>query len=100
MEIVNVSVSKIGLASENPSESDFEECGRTLFDAFSKIGFVYLCDHGIEANVVSEAFKASKEFFCLPQELKDLVRKVEGSDQGYVGRGQEIFDASEDAEKV
>jgi len=100
MEIVKVSVSKIGLDSENPTAADFDECGRSLFEAFSKIGFVYLCDHGIDGSVISQAFETSKEFFCLPPEVKNLTRKSGGSDQGFVGRGQEIFDASQDAEKV
>lgn len=100
MEIAQISVSNIGLKTKTPSKSDLSKCGQDLFDAFSKLGFVYIRDHGIDDDVISGAFETSKEFFLLPSEEKFRTKKATGPDQGYVQRGQEIFDASKDAEKV
>jgi isopenicillin N synthase-like dioxygenase len=100
MEINEISIAKIGLESPNPTLEDFESCGKSFFESFSKIGFAYIRDHGIESSLISEAFESSREFFSLPIEAKNRVRKIKGDDQGYVGRGQEIFDASQDSEKV
>ena len=100
MEISEISIQKIGLASAEPSVEDYRECGQSIFEAFSKIGFAYIRHHGIEDSTVEKVFERSRQFFSLPVETKNLVRNVKGSDQGYVARGQEIFDASEDAEKV
>lgn len=52
MEIAKVSIAKIGLASADPTLDDFKDVGERLKDAFSKIGFVYLCDHGIPDDVI------------------------------------------------
>jgi isopenicillin N synthase-like dioxygenase len=41
-----------------------------------------------------------REFFLLPCETKSLLKKKTGPEHGYVSRGQEIFDASQDSEKV
>ena len=100
MEITEISIDKIGLKSPNPTDEDLKRIGQCFFDSFSKIGFAYIRDHGIDESLISEAFESSREFFSLPIETKDRVRKVKGADQGYVARGQEIFDASQDAEKV
>lgn len=100
MEISEISIKKIGLTSLEPSEEDYRECGKSIFEAFSKIGFAYIRHHGIEDSTVEKVFEKSREFFALPVESKKLVRNLKGSDEGYVARGQEIFDASEDAEKV
>jgi isopenicillin N synthase-like dioxygenase len=44
--------------------------------------------------------KASKDFFSLPQEVKNETLKIPPVEQGYVRPGQEIFDAKEDWKKV
>ena len=100
MEIAQISISNIGLKTENPSKEDLAKCGQELFGAFSKLGFVYISDHGINGDIISGAFETSKDFFLLPPEEKNRIRKPAGPDQGYVERGQEIFDASKDAERV
>jgi isopenicillin N synthase-like dioxygenase len=60
MEITQVSLSKVGLAASNPTSEDFSDCGRQLYNAFSKIGFVYLCDHGIDDSVITAALESSR----------------------------------------
>ena len=48
-----MSIAKIGLDSAEPTLDDFRDIGERLKEAFSKIGFVYLCDHGIDDDVIS-----------------------------------------------
>ena len=43
---------------------------------------------------------ASKDFFSLPEEVKDQSLKIPPVEQGYVKPGQEIFDAKEDWKEV
>ena len=50
--------------------------------------------------IIDSAMKASKEFFSLPQDIKDASLKVPPLEQGYVKPGQEIFDAKEDWKEV
>ena len=52
MEISQLSVAKIGLKSTEPSVDDYREVGAKLKEAFSKLGFVYILDHGIDADLV------------------------------------------------
>ena len=52
MEIAEVSISKIGLGSSDPTFEDYHEVGLKLRSAFSKLGFVYLKDHGVGENVI------------------------------------------------
>ncbi len=52
MEISQLSVAKIGLKSTEPSVDDYREVGAKLKEAFSKLGFVYILDHGIDEDLV------------------------------------------------
>lgn len=54
MVIGQLSVAKIGLKSTEPSVEDYREVGAMLKEAFSKLGFVYILDHGIDAVLVEK----------------------------------------------
>ncbi len=45
----------------------FAGVGSHLFGALSQKGFAYLVGHGVPAAQVDEMFRASDEFFGLPQ---------------------------------
>ena len=94
MEIPRLDVSKIGLLSDSPSKEDINYCGIELFEAFSKCGFIYIANHGINDTEITNAFKASKDFFLQPDEKKNNVKKGDDVDQGWVSAGREIFDQS------
>jgi len=100
MEIATIDVSKIGLGIEKPTFDDFKDVGLKFREAFSKLGFVYITNHGVDNRIIEEAMKASKAFFELDQTIKDKASKTEAIIQGYVKPGQEIFDAKEDWSQV
>jgi isopenicillin N synthase-like dioxygenase len=100
MEITTIDISKIGLDVSNPSKEAFQKLAPLFRDSFSKIGFAYISNHGIDPRVIDQAFQASKSFFDLPQEVKEKSVKTTSAERGYVRPGQEIFDAKEDWTQV
>ena len=54
MEISQISIAKIGLKSADPSCDDYKEVGAKLREVFSKLGFVYIKDHGIDATTIQK----------------------------------------------
>jgi len=100
MEITTIDISEVGLKFENPSLEDYQKLAPLFRESFSKIGFAYISNHGIDQTLIDSAFKASKDFFTLPQDLKEKTKRMAKVDRGYVKPGQEIFDAKEDWKQV
>lgn len=102
MEIPELSLStSIGLdVKEEPSLEAFLSFGKRLCHAFSSVGFVYIRDHGISQDLITEAMQASKEYFLLPSQVKEAFPRDPQIQQGYVAPGREIFDQKEDGTKV
>ena len=83
MEISELSLSQIGLqVSNEPSREALFFCGKGLREAFSKVGFVYIRDHGISQEVIKNAMEASKQYFMMPAEAKK--ERDFNVQQGYV----------------
>jgi isopenicillin N synthase-like dioxygenase len=61
MEISEISVANIGLKAADPSYEDYWEVGDKLKEAFSKLGFVYIRDHGID-DVIIQKYEYKKMF--------------------------------------
>jgi len=58
-------------------------------------GFFYLANHGLPAEVLARSFRASREFFALPQEEKAQVAWQSAiSNRGYVAVRRERLDPS------
>ena len=93
MEISKVDVVDIGLNVSTPSDNEYNKVGERLFEAFEKIGFVYITGHGISTEVISNSMKASKEFFLLPEDSKKQILRDPEIQQGYVSAGQELFNS-------
>ncbi|KAH7341163.1 thymine dioxygenase [Pyrenochaeta sp. MPI-SDFR-AT-0127] len=79
-----------------------ERVAREIDDAFRKVGFVYLKNHGVKKGVVDEAFEWSKRFFALPLQTKMLAPHPPGGShhRGYSAPGvekvsQHTYDADE-----
>ena len=53
MEIAKVSIDKIGLGSADPAFDGYKEVGEKLREAFSKLGFVYISDHGVDEELIT-----------------------------------------------
>jgi len=93
MEIPILSVSQIGLKNEaQPSLEAFKLCGGNLKRAFSSVGFIYIKDHGIDEKLIEKSMEASKNYFQLPQDVKESFPRDPLVQQGYVAPGREIFD--------
>ena len=72
MEIPILSISQIGLKNEaQPSLGAFKLCGGNLKRAFSSVGFIYIKDHGIDEKLIEKSMEASKNYFQLPQDVKE-----------------------------
>lgn len=102
MEIPELNLSNtISLdVKEEPSLEAFLSFGKSLCHAFSSVGFVYIRDHGISQDLIREAMQASKEYFLLPDQVKEAFPRDPQIQQGYVAPGREIFDQKEDGTKV
>jgi len=74
-----------------PTQEEYRSIGARLGEAFTHTGFVYLNNHGIDAEVVKQAMTASLEYFLLTEDVKSQHSK--GPEyQGWVAQGREIFD--------
>ena len=78
MEIPILSISQIGLKNEGqPSLEAFKLCGENLKRAFSSVGFIYIKDHGIDEKLIEKSMEASKNYFLLPQDVKESFPRLE-----------------------
>ena len=85
MEISELSLSQIGLhLTTEPSVEALVSCGKGLREAFSKVGFVYIRDHGISPQLIEGAMDASKQYFLMPTEAKQAFPRDPAIQQGYV----------------
>lgn len=75
--------------------------GQSISHAFKTSGFLYLRNHGIPSETISEVFVRSAEFFKRPQRQKDsLSWTTPESNRGYVTLGREKVTQSSDPEEV
>jgi len=59
------------LYSEIPSET--ESIATDFINAYSTLGFSYITNHGIENEIISDVFEASREFHSLPLSEKNKI---------------------------
>jgi isopenicillin N synthase-like dioxygenase len=86
--------------SEGPTSAKLE-AAQLIVHAFKTSGFVYLRNHGIPSQTISEVFQMSAEFFKRPQEQKDsLSWTTPESNRGYVTFGREKVTRSSDPEEI
>ena len=77
MEIPILSISQIGLKNEDqPSLEAYKLCGENLKGAFSSVGFIYIKDHGIDEKLIEKSMEASKNYFLLPQDVKESFPRL------------------------
>lgn len=74
----------------NGTDAQKEQIAKEVFKGFQESGFLYLTNHGIPAETVSNAFSLSAKFFARPQDQKDsLGWTTPQSNRGYVASGRE-----------
>ena len=62
----------------------------SLSDALHEHGFVTFVEHGISSSLLEDAYNISKEFFALPNEVKqNYARPETGGARGYTKFGKE-----------
>ncbi|WP_276499526.1 isopenicillin N synthase family dioxygenase [Pontibacter litorisediminis] len=63
---------------------------KQLGEAYQNIGFIALRNHGLSDELTQKLYAATKEFFALPDEVKQKYEHPElASQRGYVGKGKE-----------
>ena len=102
-------------SSSSDGSTDHEEAknrvARDIFEAFSKIGFIIVVNHGIRGDdnnnnnnnsniegnkggVTAKAFEAAKDFFALPVATKQSCAYLSNeANRGYIAMGQEKLDS-------
>jgi isopenicillin N synthase-like dioxygenase len=64
-----------------------------IYKACARVGFLYLRNHGVREDQVSELFAESRRFFALPLDVKNqLAWTSETDNRGYIGVGEEQLD--------
>ena len=80
-------IPEISLVSlQNQSESDL----KILKEALNTHGFFTIIDHDIDDSLLDDSYKCAKEFFDLPEDVKNQYAKPEiGGARGYTPFGKE-----------
>jgi len=87
-----IDVSPIALTISSPQVDDYQQVASNLAKALSTWGFAYLTNHGVDQNTVKNCFNQSKNFFKLPQHIKDNFARGIHQIQGYSRKGREILE--------
>ena len=79
-------------SSCEPSNDDYKNVAVSLSQALSNCGFAYLTHHGIHQKTIDSCFDQSKNFFKLPQPVKDKFTRGVESVHGYSQKGREVLE--------
>jgi isopenicillin N synthase-like dioxygenase len=84
----------IDLASSGEGEADaLARIGAEIGAACRDIGFFYVVNHGVDKELIGEAFAQSHRFFALPlAEKRRLAIEMIGGNRGYSGLLHEALD--------
>ena len=66
-----IDISPIALTNLKPAHHQFNIVATDLAQALSTCGFAYLKHHGVQEKTISQCFQQSKNFFALPQNIKN-----------------------------
>ena len=80
------------ISSYEPSNDDYKKVAVSLSQALSNCGFAYLTHHGIHQKTIDSCFDQSKNFFKLPQPVKDKFTRGVESVHGYSQKGREVLE--------
>ncbi|KAJ3899847.1 hypothetical protein F5879DRAFT_1004957 [Lentinula edodes] len=86
---------------EARSLAEKKETANEIVSAFKNSGFIYVSNHGIPEDTVSNVFLKSAEFFKLPESVKaQLAWEDPRSNRGYVQIGRERVTQSANAAEI
>jgi isopenicillin N synthase-like dioxygenase len=90
---MTISVPPLSLAAQ---AADPDAFARDFGGSFARFGFAIVVDHGIDADLIDQAWAATKAFFAQPTEAKMPYKSPKGGARGYTPFGVEIAkDATE-----
>ncbi|XP_031560705.1 probable iron/ascorbate oxidoreductase DDB_G0283291 [Actinia tenebrosa] len=90
MNAAQIPVIDISPLITSKGEISYQNVVRKIASACLEYGFFYVSDHNIKATLQKGLFDCLWQFFCLPQNQKDEIRKKEGSFRGYFGMEEEV----------
>jgi isopenicillin N synthase-like dioxygenase len=67
-------------------------CVAQVDAALKQFGFFYVCNHGIEAELIQQQFDVAANLFALPLEAKQAMPFNAQLDIGYAGTGEQSLD--------
>lgn len=76
----------------DPTKDEWQRVGKEICTAFADIGFLYLKGHGLNMDLVENAFSASSKFFALDESIKLGYPRNPEKQQGYVAIDREKLD--------
>ncbi|MGQ0533672.1 MAG: isopenicillin N synthase family dioxygenase [Caulobacteraceae bacterium] len=78
--------------------ADPEGFARAMGESYARFGFAIVGDHGLDAGTIERAVRATRDFFALPESVKQRYHIAGGAGQrGYIPFGVE---AAKGADKV
>ncbi|OIW17817.1 hypothetical protein TanjilG_02445 [Lupinus angustifolius] len=75
----------------NGDEVSIAKAAELVRDACMKHGFFQVINHGVDQNLITEAYEGTKHIFNLPLSMKMVARNVRGELEGYSGAHVEKF---------
>ena len=73
--------------------SDIENVASQIYTAATEIGFFYISGHGIDQDLIDQAFAVTKDFFELPTDTKKTIA-VTTSQRGWMAAGMSRLQGS------
>ena len=77
-------------AATNGNAEHRNHVAAQISHAFQQSGFMIVKGHGLDASILDQAARISRDFFAMPAETKRLLQSnFEGAFRGYIGVGDE-----------
>lgn len=74
----------IDLSLLDGNENDRQQLARSLEQACLRHGFFYVCEHGIDSELIKRVFEQSRALFDLPDAQKEVINKSRSpANRGY-----------------
>jgi len=87
---MSMTLETIRPVSLNAQAHDPQGFAQDFGSSFQRFGFAVVADHGIDADLIANAWDLTKQFFALPVEVKAQYKSVWGGQRGYTPFGIEI----------
>ncbi|CAH1800120.1 unnamed protein product [Owenia fusiformis] len=86
-------------AENSPTDAQLKELAEDVYKALTGVGFMYIKNHGISADLFKRIENIGREFFSLPQEEKMKCSFTEGKKYGYSGVATQMLGGNRDVKE-